>query len=162
MNKFGILLCFLLAFNYSTAALPEMDVGQIYDYFVVVIKGMASTTEYKCANTLIENKDKIVAEIKAAIEEIKNGANIKSTLISHGIKLMTVPNLLTNCKIMEIVSNIDKYFKAAYIQQVGYNLVQHSTEIESLIQEIIKSDGIEGKLLAVGKMIRIITGFEVL
>ena len=123
---------------------------------------MASTTEYKCANTLIQNKDKIVAEIKAAIEEIKNGANIRSTLISHGIKLMTVPNLLTNCKIMEIVSNIDKYFKAAYIQKVGYNLVQHSTEIESLIQEIIKSDGIEGKLLAVGKIISIVTGFEVL
>ena len=161
MNKFGILLCFLLAFNYSTAALPQIDIDQMYDWFVIVIKGMASSTEYKCANTLIQNKETIVKEIKAAIEEIKNGASVKTALMTHGLKLMGVPGLITNCKVMEIVGNIDKYFKAAYIQQIGYNLVQHSTEIESLIQEIIKSD-VEGKLLAVGKMIRTVTGFEVL
>ena len=160
MNKFGLLLCFLLAFNYSQAALPEIDIGQIYDYIVVVIKGMTDSSDYKCVNTLTKNKETIVNEIKAAIQEIKNGADIKSTLISHGMKLMTVDGLMTNCKLMDLVMNYSKYLKASYFQQVGYNLVQHSTEIEALIQEIIKSN-IEGKLLAVGKIIRIVTGLTV-
>ena len=65
MNKFGLFLCVLLTINYAQSSVVDgLDINDIYDKFVVISKGMADSTAYKCSANLLKNKQKIISTIE--------------------------------------------------------------------------------------------------
>ncbi len=62
------------------------------------------------------------------------------------------------CHAYETIKEFAGFDKAKGIQQIGYNIIQNSVEIEGLIKELIKTPGFEGKIIVFGKILRAATG----
>ena len=160
MNKFGILLCFL-AISFSQSALPEIDSGVAFDIYVTFMKGMSETSEAKCANTFIKHKDKLAPFLQEVWEDIKKGQTPNEAIMNHASELADISgDIETNCHAIEKIKDFAGFTKAKGIQQIGYNIIQNSVEIESLIQELLKASGFEGKIFVVGKIFKVATGLS--
>ena len=157
MNKFGILLCFL-AISFSQSAIPELDWGVIFDITVTLVKGMSENEDFKCAKTYESHRDKIVPVLQAIWEDVRNGKDYKSAAMAHASELAGLTDIQENCHVMEKIQDFAGFGKAKGIQQIGYNIIQHSVELEGLLQELWKADGFEGKIFVFGKILRVATG----
>ena len=158
MNKFGILLCFLLTINFSQSTLPEIDMGVVYDIIVALMKGMSETSEAKCANTYASLKDMIVPSLQAIWEDMRKGIDFQTAAMAHPPKDMArLEEIEINCHAFEKIQEFAG-FTARGIQQIGYNIIQNSVEIEGLITELIKTPDFEGKIIVFGKILRTATG----
>ena len=160
MNKFGILLCFL-AISFSQSAIPELDWDVIYDMQVLIMKGMSETTEYKCANTFASYKSKIVPILKEIWEDVRNGKDFKTAAMEHAHEFTGLDEIQKNCQAMEKIQDFAGFGKAKGIQQIGYNIIQNSVQLENLIQELLKANGFDNKLIVVGKIFRTATGLSI-
>ena len=161
MNKLGLLLCFLLAFSYSKSEdIDGIDPSMVYDQLISVTKGMAQTNEYKCSNTLKNNRDKIFPKFESIIKSLKNENDFMSELFKSGLSLLTVIEP-KDCNLYDIIAKFPNLLKAEGIKDMGKNMMNHAGEIEGLINEFKKATDKEGKLIATGKIIKVITGIFV-
>ena len=160
MNKFGILLCFL-AISLSQSILPELDWDLIYDIQVLIMKGMSESTEYKCANTFANYKSKIVPILKEIWEDVRNGKDFKSAAMAHASEFTGLDEIEKNCHAMEKIQDFAGFGKAKGIQQIGFNIIQNSVELENLVKELIKADGRANKIIVLGKIFRTATGLSI-
>ena len=160
MNKFGILLCFL-AISLTQSALPELDWDVIFDMQVLVLKGMTESTDYKCANTFVKYKSRIVPVYREIWEDIRNGKDFKTAAMAHASELSDLVEIEQNCHVFEKIQDFAGFGKAQGIQQIGYNIITNSNEIANLIQELIKADGFDNKLIVFGKIFRTATGVSI-
>ena len=161
MNKLGLLLCFLLTFSYSKSEdIDGIDASMVYDQLISVTKGMAQTTEYKCSNTLKNNRDKIFPKFESIIKSLKNENDFLNELFTSAIQLFTVMDP-KDCNLYDIIAKFPNLLKAKGIEDMGKNMIDHASEIEGLINEFKKATDKEGKLIATGKIIRVITGIFV-
>ena len=157
MNKLGILLCFL-AISLSKSTLPELDWDVIYDIQVLIMKGMSENSECKCANTVAKYKSKMVPILQKIWEEVRNGKPFRTAVMEHASEFSEMTDISTNCHAYEKIQDFEGFGKAKGIQQIGYNIIQNSAELENLIHELIKADGFDNKLIVVGKIFSTATG----
>ena len=157
MNKLGILLCFL-AISLSQSAIPELDWDVIYDIQVLIIRGMSETSECKCANTAERYKSKMVPLLQEIWEEVRNGKEFRTAVMEHASEFSEMKDFATNCQAFEKIKDFEGFGKAKGIQQIGYNIIQNSAELENLIHELIKADGFDKKLIVCGKIFSTATG----
>ena len=157
MNKFGILLCFL-AISFSQSAIPELDWGVIFDITVALVKGMSENDECKCANAYNSHRDKIVPVLQAVWEDVRNGKDYKTAAMEHAHELGNIDDVNEYCQPYDKIQDFAGFGKAKGIQQIGYNIIQNSVEIEGLLKELWNAKGFEGKIIVFGKILKTATG----
>ena len=159
MNKLGILLCFL-AISFSQSAIPEIDMGVVFDIITALIKGMSETSEAKCANTLISHRDRFVPVLQAIWEDVRHGKDFPTASYEHSHELSDLDDVDRNCHAYETINDFAGFTKAKGIQQIGYNIIQNSVEIERLLQELWNAPSFEDKIIVFGKILRAATGLS--
>jgi len=75
MNKF-ICVLLLAIVSCGNLRLREVPVDDIYAAVVALFKGMAETEEATCSGVLVNQKEKILEIVYAAIDEVKAGTEI--------------------------------------------------------------------------------------
>ena len=161
MNKLGLFLCFLLAISYTQSEVIDgLDINELYDKFTIIAKGMAETTEYKCANSLINNKAKILPEVENIMKSLNNEQELMSKLIGAGLKLFMIDGFATDCNLQSIMEIAPKITKAEGIRNMGNNMINNADELETIFKEFTNASDLDGKLIVIGKIIRKITGIS--
>ena len=159
MNKLGLFVCFLLAISYAqTEVIDGIDVNELYDKFTIIAKGMAETTEYKCSNTLITHKGTILPVIEDIMKSLKNEQELAGKIVTAGLKLFMIEGLADNCNLGKALEIIPKLLKADGIRSMGQNMIDNAADLENLFKEFTQASDIEGKNIAIGKIVRKITG----
>ena len=159
MNRFGILICLLFI---SFTQQIDLDIDLLYDKFAIITKGLATTDKYQCSGVLVNQKSQILPIIKGILDDLKSGKEFKDIALSHGLKLLGVEGLSDKCKVYEVVGKVLNLITEDGIKEIGYNTVNNSSDIYKLINELINAPDLDGKLEALGKILRILSGIEVL
>ena len=163
MNKLGLFFCFLLAISYvQTEVIDGLDVNELYDKFVIIAKGMAETTEYKCSNTLNTNKATILPVVEDILKSLKNEQELMGKIVSGGFKLMMIQGFAENCNLANVLEIVPKITKAEGIKNMGQNMINNADDLEALFKEFTGASDTEGKNIVIGKIIRKITGLSFL
>ena len=159
MNKFGLFLCFILAIGYAQSSIIDgIDMNDFYEKFIQISKGMSDSNSYKCASTLARHKTKVLEMVEKVVKDVKGGKSLTDALISNAIGLVFLDGFSTDCNVSSIISIAPELLKVKGIQTVGSNLVKNASDIENYIDEFMKAENLDGKLLAIGKIIRAATG----
>ena len=166
MNKLGLFFCLLLAI--SSTQSQEIDgynITELYDQFIIIAKGMAVTNETKCSNTLINHKKTIFPVVKACLENFNNQQELSNILMAAALPIMMIPNIVKDCsldKIIEILPKFSNFTIAQGFKYIGQIMIDRADEFEKIFNEFFESTETakDGILIAIGKIIRIITGIS--
>ena len=150
MNKFAILLCFLLIFNCTHAA---EKFEEYYDYVFNVLKGMSREGEGLCAKVFEENKEKILDILTRLFKEIKDGKSVTSIILGYGLELASVDGFLTNCNAIDLFQSVQKFMSISGIRAIGETVRDNSESIYNIIDKIKHTKGINSKLENLGEFV---------
>ena len=140
MNKFLVVL--LLAFA-SCAKIKEVPVDDIYAAVVALFKGMAETSECKCAAVLTNNKAQILEIVYAAIDEVKAGTPIETAVQNAALKLMGIDGLVSECNVLAMPAIITKITTKDGLVEIFQTLIDNIDEVYSYGEKI--KEGIQNK-----------------
>ena len=155
MNKFAILLCFLIVFT------QQATVEEIYDDAIYFFKGMSSTTEYKCYNTMVTQKTKLITIINKIVDEVKGGKSIINAIKAHSLEILFINKLSENCNFSTIMSKALEIYSEKGIKDIGYNIINNNGDIYTDIKGIADNSDIKVKAEYAGKLVKILTGLNV-
>jgi hypothetical protein len=142
MNKFLVVL--LLAFGaVSSFRIREIPVDQIYDAVVALFKGMAETSECKCAAVLTNNKAQILEIVYAAIDEVKAGTPIETAVQNAALKLMGIDGLVSECNVLAMPAIITKITTKDGLVEIFQTMIDNIDEVYSYGEKI--KEGIQNK-----------------
>ena len=159
MSKFGLVLL-LLAISFTQQI--ELDISDLYDKFTILVKGLASSENYECSAVLVNKKTEVLKIINDLIAELKNGKKIKEIGLSYALKLLGVDGLGDKCKALDIGIKVMNLMGEQGIKDIGYKFVNQSADIIKIVTDIIDAPDLDGKLIAGGKLLKILLGISVL
>ena len=142
MNKFFVFLLLALGFV-SSKRLRDIPVDQIYDGVVHLFKGMAETSECKCAAVLTNNKAQILEIVYAAIDEVKAGTPIETAVQNAALKLMGIDGLVSECNVLAMPAIITKFTTKEGLVELFQTLIDNIDEVYSWGEKV--RDGIKNK-----------------
>ena len=162
MNKLGLLIC-LIAISFTTQKinLQDIDIPALYDKVVYIAKGMCENTEYKCSNNLVKNKEALLKIINDAIEDYNKGTGLVELLAKYAIKLYLVKDFMTDCKVAEIGAKVVTLTTEKGLKDLGYNIIEYTTDIINHIGEFKNAADLNDKLVAAGKILKVLLGIAV-
>ena len=163
MNKLELFFCLLLVISFTqTEEIDEYNVTELYDKFTIIAKGMAETNETKCSYILINYRKTIFPVVKAVFENFNDKEKLNKIFTAAALPLMMIPNIVKDCNLNKIIDTLPKFInlKADEIKNIGQTVIDHADELEQIVKEFFGSTEIEGKYIAAGKIIRIITGIS--
>ncbi len=67
--------------------------------------------------------------------------------MEHSQELYDLNDINVNCHTYKKIQDFAGFGKAKGIQQIGYNIIQNSVEIESLLKELWNAPSFEGKFI---------------
>ena len=159
MNKFFVV--FLL---FLVSVKTEVPVDDIYAAVVSLFKGMAETEEYKCAQVLVDQKEKILEIVYAMIDEINAGTEIETAIQNAAMKLMGVPGLVSECNVLAMPAIINKFTDKTELVGVFQTLIDNIDEVFAYAETIsadIKNKDYNGAAEAFGHILSIALDFKV-
>ena len=161
MNKFVLLLCFLLFLNYSKCEeTPNYEL--YYDYLVKVLQGLCPNAEAECAAIFINRKSQLLPIFTNIITDFKNGEETSNIITKYVLKLMAIDgNLLTKCNIVNLYSVMRIFDSVESIQSLGTRISQRSQQILTNINNFRSVEGLENKLFYVGRILSLVLDFNV-
>ena len=162
MNKLGFLFFFLLAIGFSKSVVIDgVDISDIYDKVAIASQGMTNNNEFKCYKDLVKYRSQIINEIVQMINDVKKGYDLALVGAIHSFTLSFYGGFMTNCRIGDIIAQAMGFIKPEGIFYLGNNMVQNSQTLQVIADEFVRASNLNGKLIAVGKMVKLITGFYV-
>ena len=160
MNKFGFLLCLILAVSFTKQ--EDIDASYIYDRAAKFMIGFASDeSQHLCSNSLTQKKDQVLPIFLNVIDSLKNGADVTVTLIGMAARLSQHQDVLNNCKIISLGLQALGFLQANKIRDVGYVMVEQASQIESLLTQIKNASNIDDKAIIFGRLVKLLTGLNV-
>ena len=135
MNKF-LLVLLLAIVSCKNLRLKEVPVDDIYAAVVALFKGMAETEEATCAGVLVNQKDKILEIVYAAIDEVKAGTEVGTAVQNAVIKLMGVDGLVSECNVLAMPAIITKVTSKEGLVDIFQTLIDNIDEVYSYGEEI--------------------------
>ena len=161
MKKFELFFCFLLAISYTQSEVIDgIDVDELYDKLINFAKGMAKTNEYKCSNILTTHRTAIYPYVVDIIKNLKNPEKLEEIFDTSNIKLWNVDGLRDNCSIDLIKDFLANITQPARIGNLADNIISNAEPISKLLNEYLENTDKDGKLIIIGKIIRIVTGIS--
>ena len=159
MNKFVLLLCFLLVVNVSKEETDMYD--RAYDLITKLLKGMSTSEKGECANIFENKKEEIMNVIKGLIDDIKAGKKFSDVLVNYGFKLITIEDLVLKCKAFDLFQLFSKFTSKDGIKEIGSTIQNKADEIYELINDVKSARTLADKLVKVGKILSIVFNFSV-
>ena len=135
MSKF-LLVLLLAIVSCKNLRLKEVPVDDIYAAVVALFKGMAETEEATCAGVLVNQKDKILEIVYAAIDEVKAGTEVGTAVQNAVIKLMGVDGLVSECNVLAMPAIITKVTSKEGLVDIFQTLIDNIDEVYSYGEEI--------------------------
>ena len=161
MNKFALLLCFLLAVNYSMCQDPEL-VDKYYDYLVEALKGFSKDGKNSCSNFFAVNRNEVVQLVKNAMAEMQAGSDLLTVAIKYvGLLINLDSSVATTCNLFGILPLLNKFSSAEEIKGIGERISSNSKEIYQLIQSVKSVEGLKNKMQYFGKILALVLNFYV-
>ena len=135
MNKF-LLVLLLAIVSCKNLRLKEVPVDDIYAAVVALFKGMAETEEASCAGVLVNQKDKILEIVYAAIDEVKAGTEVGTAVQNAVIKLMGVDGLVSECNVLAMPAIITKVTSKEGLVDIFQTLIDNIDQVYSYGENI--------------------------
>ena len=135
MNKFLIVLLLAIV-SCKGLRLKEVPVDDIYAAVVALFKGMAETEEATCAGVLVNQKDKILEIVYAAIDEVKAGTEVGTAVQNAVIKLMGVDGLVSECNVLAMPAIITKVTSKEGLVDIFQTLIDNIDDVFSYGEDI--------------------------
>ena len=135
MNKF-LLVLLLAIVSCNNLRLKEVPVDDIYAAVVALFKGMAETEEATCAGVLVNQKDKILEIVYAAIDEVKAGTEVGTAVQNAVIKLMGVDGLVSECNVLAMPAIITKVTSKEGLVDIFQTLIDNIDQVYSYGENI--------------------------
>ena len=160
MNKFGLLLL-VLTIGVSVQQ-TNIDINKLYDKFAILVRGLANSEDYKCSATLVSKKAEMLGIINKILAEIKAGKKFKDAVYAHLFDFLGVDGLGTNCNLFKVADTFLGLMNEAGIKKIGNNIANNSKAIYGLFNDLLTKESLDEKLVAAGKIIKIVTNIYVL
>ena len=160
MNKFGLLLL-VLTIGVSVQQ-TNIDINKLYDKFAILVRGLANSEDYKCSATLVSKKAEMLGIINKILAEVKAGKKFKDAVYAHLFDFLGVDGLGTNCNLFKVADTFLGLMNEAGIKKIGNNIANNSKAIYGLFNDILTKESLDDKLVAAGKIIKIVTNIYVL
>ena len=162
MNKFVVLLCIFLAFNFTKSEeMTDEALEKIYGYIVSILKGMSSTEQRQCAGVFINNKDRLKPILGQIIADVKNGDSISIIISRYLTSLLVIDNIGSKCNLLSILRFIGIFDNANGIREIGNNIVNSADDILLSVGDIQNGETTDDKLIGIGRIIAIVLNFYV-
>ena len=162
MNKFSLFFLILLIINFSQNEEFNINIENIYDSIVYVLRGISKTEKYLCANIFVQNKPKMIQSITYLIEEFKISQDFSNLIAGLGVEIIGIDNSLTECRLLNIISVLNCFFSKEGIKEMGERISNNSKTIVNLVNITKNNTGLPDKLINLGKILKIILDFYVL
>ena len=160
MNKFGLLLL-VLTIGVSVQQ-TNIDINKLYDKFAILVRGLANSEDYKCSATLVSKKAEMLGIINKILAEVKAGKKFKDAVYAHLFDFLGVDGLGTNCNLFKVADTFLGLMNEAGIKKIGNNIANNSKAIYGHFNDILTKESLDDKLVAAGKIIKIVTNIYVL
>ena len=160
MNKFVLLLCFLLLLNYSNCE-ETPDYEQLYNYLIKILQGLCPNEEAKCANLFITRKSQVFPLFKSIVSDIRNGDDVNTIISRYWLDILSINNLIGFCNLLNLGTLITILDNEKSVQELGDNVSEKSQQIYSNIQLLKGMEDLENKLFYVGRILSLATNFTV-
>ena len=135
MNKF-ICILLLAIVSCGNLRLREVPVDDIYAAVVALFKGMAETEEATCSGVLVNQKEKILEIVYAAIDEVKAGTDVNTAVQNAVIKLMGVDGLVSECNVLAMPAIITKVTSKEGLVEIFQTLIDNIDDVYSYGESI--------------------------
>ena len=155
MNKF-LLVCALIVLT------QQITVEEVYDDAIYFFKGFASTTDYKCYNTLVTKKTDVIKILNQIVDDIKNGKSIMDAFKAHALQFLLIYKFSENCNLTGLLAKVMNMLNEKGVKDIGYNIINNNSDIYTLLQEIYENKELKVRAEDAGKLLRIISGLNVL
>lgn len=120
--------------------------------------------EGKCKADILADKDDIIAIVKEVLAALKEGKDIMEVLSKVVIKLISMGNLLGDCRLLELVSVIQNLMKKegidALVQRVSANISTLLVQVQTIITSVTAKDFNKGGV-AIGTILKVVLDFYV-
>ena len=160
MNKFGLLLL-VLTIGVSVQQ-TNIDINKLYDKFAILVRGLANSEDYKCSATLVSKKAEMLGIINKILAEVKAGKKFIDAVKGHLFDFLGVDGLGSNCNLFKVANTLLNLMNEAGVKTIGNNIANNSKAIYGLFNDILTKESLDEKLVAAGKIIKIVTNIYVL
>ena len=160
MNKFLLFLFFLTIV--ISVQQTNIDINKLYDKFAILVRGLANSEDYKCSATLVSKKEQMLGIINKILAEVKAGKKFKDAVYAHLFDFLGVDGLGTNCNLFKVADTFLGLMNEAGVKTIGNNIANNSKAIYGLFNDILTKESLDDKLVAAGKIIKIVTNIYVL
>ena len=120
---------------------------------------MADNNEYKCSNILTTHRTAIYPHVVDIIKNLKNPEKLEEIFDTSNIKLWNVDGLRDNCSIDLIKDFLANITQPARIGNLADNIISNAEPISKLLNEYLENTDKDGKLIIIGKIIRIVNSY---
>ena len=160
MRIVPILLCFTLIISLSNGEEEISFFEKYYDSIVQIIKGLSDTSEAKCSKVFVDKKEDIIKLVKKIISLLQTQSIDLSTLLPD---VMNIDGLIVDCNLLVLAGKIFQFKDDIQflIETMGNNILKNYKQIFQIVQKMLKTLGIEGKMENVGKILKLILEISV-
>ena len=160
MRIVPILLCFTLIISLSNGEEEISFFEKYYDSIVQIIKGLSDTSEAKCSKVFVDKKEDIIKLVKKIISLLQTQSIDLSTLLPD---VMNIEGLIVDCNLLVLAGKIFQFKDDIQflIETMGNNILKNYKQIFQIVQKMLKTLGIEGKMENVGKILKLILEISV-
>ena len=160
MRIVPILLCFTLILSLSNGEEEISFFEKYYDSIVQIIKGLSDTSEAKCSKVFVDKKEDIIKLVKKIISLLQTQSIDLSTLLPD---VMNIDGLIVDCNLLVLAGKIFQFKDDIQflIETMGNNILKNYKQIFQIVQKMLKTLGIEGKMENVGKILKLILEISV-
>ena len=160
MNKFSLLLCFLLIVDISAEEKDMVD--RIYNITINLLKGMAEKKEdHRCAKEFVTKKDQIFPIFKELIGEVKSGKSLSGVVTAYGFRLLAIEDMAESCKAFSLFELFSKVTSKEGIKDIGASIEKNAEKISNYFSKMKATKGLENKVEIAGNIFALILNFNV-
>ena len=155
MNKFAILFCFFLVFNFS----KSMEETELLDLMEGVIKGLFSTGG--CAKVFSDNKSEFYESMKKTLEIFLKEGDLLKALSGFILNNQKIGEFLEECKPFKLLDEFKSFTTADGVTKIAENMYNNAATIYSQMNALKAAKSKVEKGEIIGKVLRMILPLSV-
>ena len=161
MSKFALLLCFLLVVNYSLC--QESDpISKYYDYLVELLKGFSKNDQHLCSDFFALHRNDVIPIVQSGLAQIQAGESLASIALGLVGKIISIDSSVgSSCNLWGLIPLINTFNHEDEIKNIGKRISDKAGEIFTNIGLIKEAEGLNNKLVYIGRILSIVLNFFV-
>ena len=155
MNKFAILLCFCLVFNFS----KSMEESELLELMEGMIKGLFSTGG--CAKVFSDNKSKLFSSLKETVETFLKEGDLQKALSDFILNNQKISDFLEECKPFKLLDEFKSFITTEGVTKIADNIYNNAATLISQVNALKNAKNKTDKGAIIGEVLRLILPLSV-